>query len=449
MDVARRAAPVQLSALALAEEPSHAGLHALRRADGNTVSGALTAFADEGVSGRRWRSSRPGHRYHHSRHLRSWDVNATAVTSAAASAANASGRGSNSSSQNVARPTRPTGVLLLRHTRGDGGNSPAWRSRRPRLRTWRSGSEAGDGCGGSGGGQNRAAGSLKQKREGEGYTRGSDEDLLVDNDDKNATSASSSSGSELTVDRKWREIRGGRRATGGALLLTAVMAGVPTDWRRFLSAADHSADASSISRSPTDTAFAAPVDDTKNSAPPNAGDAGSSPPPAFVEMEALKGKDYGKTSMRYKDYTMTGSGLQYQDIRPGSGPSPSPGQLVVIDWDGFTIGYYGRIFEARNKAKGGSFEGNEKDFYRFRLGKDKVIPAFEEAIATMKVGGVRRIIVPPGLGYPDNDFRKAGPQPTTFSGKRALSFVLNNKGLIDKTLLFDIELLKVVGKEGG
>lgn len=27
-----------------------------------------------------------------------------------------------------------------------------------------------------------------------------------------------------------------------------------------------------------------------------------------------------------------------------------------VDWDGYTIGYYGRIFEARNKTKGGSFE---------------------------------------------------------------------------------------------
>jgi hypothetical protein len=27
-----------------------------------------------------------------------------------------------------------------------------------------------------------------------------------------------------------------------------------------------------------------------------------------------------------------------------------------VDWDGYTIGYYGRIFEARNKTKGGYFE---------------------------------------------------------------------------------------------
>ena len=30
--------------------------------------------------------------------------------------------------------------------------------------------------------------------------------------------------------------------------------------------------------------------------------------------------------------------------------------LLKVDWDGYTIGYYGRIFEARNKTKGGSFE---------------------------------------------------------------------------------------------
>ena len=41
------------------------------------------------------------------------------------------------------------------------------------------------------------------------------------------------------------------------------------------------------------------------------------------------------------------------------------------------------------------------------------------------------------------ELSKASPSPTTFSGKRALDFVLKNQGMIDKTLLFDIELLKV------
>ncbi|RLM64960.1 peptidyl-prolyl cis-trans isomerase FKBP19, chloroplastic [Panicum miliaceum] len=147
----------------------------------------------------------------------------------------------------------------------------------------------------------------------------------------------------------------------------------------------------------------------------------------FSDMPALRGKDYGKTKMRYPDYTETESGLQYK-----------------VDWDGYTIGYYGRIFEARNKTKGGSFEGGDKDFFKFKVGSGQVIPAFEEAISGMAPGGVRRIIVPPDLGYPDNDYNKLGPKPTTFSGQRALDFVLRNQGLIDKTLLFDIELLKII-----
>ncbi|XP_015895932.2 peptidyl-prolyl cis-trans isomerase FKBP19, chloroplastic [Ziziphus jujuba] len=164
----------------------------------------------------------------------------------------------------------------------------------------------------------------------------------------------------------------------------------------------------------------------------------------FADMPALRGKDYGKTKMRYPDYKETDSGLQFKDLRVGDGRTPSPGDIVVVDWDGYTIGYYGRIFEARNKTKGGSFEGDDKDFFKFRIGSQEVIPAFEEAVLGMALGGIRRIIVPPELGYPDNDYNKMGPRPTTFSGQRALDFVLRNQGLIDKTLLFDIELLKII-----
>ncbi|KAL6186238.1 hypothetical protein ACLB2K_042359 [Fragaria x ananassa] len=164
----------------------------------------------------------------------------------------------------------------------------------------------------------------------------------------------------------------------------------------------------------------------------------------FADMPALRGKDYGKSKMSYPDYTETESGLQYKDLRAGNGPKPKVGDTVVVDWDGYTIGYYGRIFETRNKTKGGSFEGDDKAFFKFRVGSQEVIPAFEEAITGMSLGGVRRIIVPPELGYPDNDYNKSGPKPTTFSGQRALDFVLGNQGLIDKTLLFDIELIKII-----
>ncbi|PWA36209.1 peptidyl-prolyl cis-trans isomerase FKBP19, chloroplastic [Artemisia annua] len=63
------------------------------------------------------------------------------------------------------------------------------------------------------------------------------------------------------------------------------------------------------------------------------------------------------------------------DLRGGNSPIPKRGDIVVVDWDGYIIGYYGPIFEAINKIKGGSFE---------------VIPAFEEAVAGMYLGGIAR-----------------------------------------------------------
>lgn len=47
---------------------------------------------------------------------------------------------------------------------------------------------------------------------------------------------------------------------------------------------------------------------------------------------------------------MTDTGLQYKDLRDGSGDTASQGSHVTIDWDGYTLGYYGRPFEARNKV---------------------------------------------------------------------------------------------------
>ena len=74
----------------------------------------------------------------------------------------------------------------------------------------------------------------------------------------------------------------------------------------------------------------------------------------------------------------------------------------------------------------------------------QVIPALEEAILGMHVGGIRRIIVPQELGYPEGSgFDVIGPKPTNFSGQRALAFVLENQGMIDKTLLLDIELMAI------
>lgn len=52
--------------------------------------------------------------------------------------------------------------------------------------------------------------------------------------------------------------------------------------------------------------------------------------------------------------------------------------------------------------------------------------------------------MPAELGYPQDGFKTVGPKPSTFSGERALDFVLSSKAdLMDKTLMFDIKLVSV------
>ena len=163
-------------------------------------------------------------------------------------------------------------------------------------------------------------------------------------------------------------------------------------------------------------------------------------------MPSIADKDYGKTRYSYPDFTQTRSGLQYNDMVVGQGVTFEPGNTAIVDWDGYTLGYYGRPFEARNKSKGGAFTGEDKDFFRFSTEDAQVIPAFREAVVGMKVGTIRRVIVPSGskLGYPPGKrWKVATPTPSNFSGQRALGFVLENEGMIDKTLMFDIELIRV------
>lgn len=148
----------------------------------------------------------------------------------------------------------------------------------------------------------------------------------------------------------------------------------------------------------------------------------------------------------YPDYIQGKNGLQYKPVKEGTGKSPKPGDRVVVDWEGYTIGYYGRPFQTRNKVKGGAFESTDADYYRWIIGSGSTIAALDEGVRTMKEGGVTQIIVPAELGYPasgDSDHELVGPKPTTFSGLRALNFVLENQNLIDKTLLINIRLVRV------
>lgn len=84
----------------------------------------------------------------------------------------------------------------------------------------------------------------------------------------------------------------------------------------------------------------------------------------------------------------TPDGLQYQDLEEGWGMSPTAGKMVMVHYTGYLSD--GTKFE-RSLDKGMPFS--------FLKGSGKVIRGFDEAVATMKVGGKRKVIIPPSLAY--------------------------------------------------
>jgi len=164
----------------------------------------------------------------------------------------------------------------------------------------------------------------------------------------------------------------------------------------------------------------------------------------YAYQPALEGKGYGKSEMSYADFTKAPTGFLFKDAKVGGGRSPEPGDRVVVDWTGYTIGYFGRPFETKQLK---ALDNLDDTFLRFEMGGGSVIPAFEQCVLSMSEGGVRQLVVPGGssVGYPDSDpaHDRVGPKPSTFSGQRALGFVLQNKELIDKTLLFNVKLIRI------
>jgi peptidylprolyl isomerase len=106
----------------------------------------------------------------------------------------------------------------------------------------------------------------------------------------------------------------------------------------------------------------------------------------------------------------TASGLKYTDIVEGTGPSPTKGQTLSVHYTG-TLQNGTKFDSSRDRGTP----------MQFRFGVDPMIKGWDEGISTMKVGGRRKLIVPPNLAY--------GPsgRPPNIPG--------------NATLLFDLELL--------
>lgn len=85
----------------------------------------------------------------------------------------------------------------------------------------------------------------------------------------------------------------------------------------------------------------------------------------------------------------TESGLQYKDIKVGSGPTPPVGYQVAAKYVAMVPS--GQVFDS-------SLE--KRQIYIFRVGSGQVVKGLDEGILSMKVGGKRRLYVPGSLAFP-------------------------------------------------
>jgi peptidylprolyl isomerase len=127
---------------------------------------------------------------------------------------------------------------------------------------------------------------------------------------------------------------------------------------------------------------------------------------------AGEGKEGEKTPAGKENVVKTASGLEYVDLVEGKGASPKKGETVIVHYTGWLTD--GKKFDS-------SLDRNEP--FAFQIGVGQVIRGWDEGVSTMKVGGKRKLTIPPDLGY----------------GKRGAGGVIPPNA----TLIFDVELLDI------
>jgi len=75
--------------------------------------------------------------------------------------------------------------------------------------------------------------------------------------------------------------------------------------------------------------------------------AATSPLPAYAEDFSAQEQQRKYIQESYEDFTKTNEGWLYRQVKEGSGDKASEGDRVVFDWSGYTIGYFGRPFQAK------------------------------------------------------------------------------------------------------
>lgn len=107
-----------------------------------------------------------------------------------------------------------------------------------------------------------------------------------------------------------------------------------------------------------------------------------------VLMLALPDRPALDLKLQKTDLVITPTGLRYQDIKVGEGLIAASGSAVEVHYSGTFPD--GKKFDS-------SYD--RKQPFVFNLGAGQVIKGWDEGVAGMKVGGKRKLMIPPDLAY--------------------------------------------------
>lgn len=140
----------------------------------------------------------------------------------------------------------------------------------------------------------------------------------------------------------------------------------------------------------------------------------NAPPPPSTSAVTTSTPTSTPTATSSKNIKTMPDGLKIEDLKPGTGIEAKTG-------DNVTVHYVGTLTNG-TKFDSSRDRGNP---FTFTLGAGDVIKGWDEGVAGMKIGGLRRLTIPSELGYGTTG---QGPIPP------------------NATLVFEVELLKVNGK---
>ncbi len=133
----------------------------------------------------------------------------------------------------------------------------------------------------------------------------------------------------------------------------------------------------------------------------------------LAEINEKAGKEFLDENGKRAEVKTTPSGLQYEVLKEGDGPQPESTDQVEVH-------YTGKLID------GTVFDSSEERGVPATFGVTQVIPGWVEALQLMKAGSRWRLFIPSQLAYgPNGAGGVIGP---------------------NATLIFDVELLKVIGK---